>query len=398
VVALDGFSARTIDLAPAGPRASYPDDRAVIESERFRVQAAADGTLTVTDHQSGRRLERLHALEDEADMGDLYNFCPVDGIAPWRGTSAVARVLRDGPTVWELEVTTRAQRPAGLGDDLRPLAGRDWLEVRTLVRLVRGSGWIDLQTTVDNTTRDHRLRALFPVGAATGPVRAESQFALVRRPLIPAAPRTDWVEPPDATQHTLGAVALGSLALLTRGLPEYEARIADTGPELCLTLLRCVGVISHPSGVLATRPLGAGPQVPTPEGQCLGRHELRYALVMDADWLDDTALLRLAQSYRSDMLLVPAGVGFDAPIALEGDVVFSCLKGAEDGDGLILRCFNPAQRAVQAHVSGIGVGSVARTRLDELGEQPLAGGEVTVGPGEIATLRLRASADAQPPQ
>src|SRR5205807_10650829 len=65
-------------------------------------------------------------------------------------------------------------------------------------------------------------------------VRAESQFAVVRRPLAPPPPRVRWVEPPVPTAHTLGAVALGQLVLLTKGLPEYEA----SSDGLRLTLLR----------------------------------------------------------------------------------------------------------------------------------------------------------------
>src|SRR5262249_6391705 len=160
-----------------------------------------------------------------------------------------------------------------------------------------GSDRVEFQTTIDNRAKDHRLRVVFPVGRATGPVRAEGQFAVVNRPLFPPAPRTQWCEPPDATQHTGGAVALGPVALLTRGLPEYEARAGAGGGELCLTMLRCAGVISRPTGVIPTRPVGAGPHVGTPEGQCLGRHVLEYALQFEADELDEVALLRASQDY-----------------------------------------------------------------------------------------------------
>jgi alpha-mannosidase len=66
--------------------------------------------------------------------------------------------------------------------------------------------------------------------------------------------------------------------------------------------------------------------------------------------------------------------------------VFSCLKGAENGDGLILRCFNPGEEPATARVEGPV--RVWRTRLDETGEESLDGLEL--GPGEIRTLRLRA--------
>jgi 2-O-(6-phospho-alpha-D-mannosyl)-D-glycerate hydrolase len=400
VVELDGFGARTVEIAPPPPR---PDARtaasergresegdrtcAAIESDRFRIEATSDGTLALLDKAGGRRFEGLHGLEDEPDMGDLYNFCPVEDAPTWRSERAAVRVLADGPLVSEVEVRVQTERPAGLDAGYRPLRETLPLTVSTVVRLVQGSRRVEFRTTIENAARDHRLRVVFPVGAARGPVRAEGQFALVRRPLAPPRPQTEWVEPPDATQHTLGAVAIGPIALIAKGLPEYEARADGERAELCLTLLRCVGVISRASGVLATRPRTAGPQVSTPDAECVGRHECEYALVPDGDSLGDVELLRESQDYRCGFLTVEGGVQLDSPLAIEGDVVFSCLKGAEDGDGLILRCFNPSSSPVSARV--VGDVAVSRTRLDETGEQSMPEGVVALRAGQIATLRLR---------
>ena len=383
-VALAGFGATTVQLAVS--EAAEPTEGNRIESDRFAVRLAADGTLTIDDLARGRRFEGLHALEDELDMGDLYNFCPVDGTGVWRCSDASSRILLDGPLCWELEVSYRGERPAGLGTDLRPRAHTAALSLTTVVRLARGSDRIEFETTIDNAAENHRLRAVFPLGEVAGPVRAEGHFAVLRRPLVPRPPRQQWCEPPDPTQHTLGAVALGPLALLTRGLPEYEARERAGGAELCLTMLRCVGVISRPTGAIPTRPLGAGPGVVTPEGQCLGRHVLEYALRFDPDELGDVALLRASQEYRCAPLVVRGGVEFEAALALEGEVVFSSLKGAEDGDGLILRVFNPASDSARARITGVA--AAGRVRLDETGADEIENGGVEVGPGEIASVRL----------
>ena len=392
-VSLAGFQARTVELAPVTVQAPRAGDR--IESDRFSVQAASDGTLAVIDRSSGRRFDGLHALEDELDMGDLYNFCPLPEGGVWRCADASTRILADGPQCWELEVSYHGELHAGLDGELRPRPEAVALSLTTLVRLVRGSDRIEFRTTIDNAARDHRLRAVFPVGEALGPVRAEGQFALIQRPLGATEPRTDWCEPPDATQHATGVVALGPVALFNRGLPEYEARAGggagtgagSGGSELCLTLLRCVGLISRESGAIATRPLEAGPQLATPEGQCLGRQVLEYALRFDADRLDSVALLRESQDYRSPFLVLAAGAQCKAPLAVEGEVVFSCLKGAEDLETLVMRVFNPAAEVATARV--LGPVAVERVRLDESGGSQAAGGVVEVGPGEIVTLRLR---------
>ena len=172
-VELDGFSARPVKPTPVPATQDAPAESSAIESDCLRVETAPDGTLTLIDKQTGRRYEQLHRLEDEADVGDLYNFCPIEGAAPWRSESATTLVLREGALVHELELRFA-------GDDA----------VTTVVRLVDGIRRVEFRTTIDNRTEDHRLRAVFPVPEASD-VRAEGQFALVHRPLVPPAPRTD---------------------------------------------------------------------------------------------------------------------------------------------------------------------------------------------------------------
>jgi hypothetical protein len=113
-----------------------------------------------------------------------------------------------------------------------------------------------------------------------------------------------------------------------------------------------------------------------------------YALRFDADELGDVALLRESQDYRSPFLVLPPAVRFDAPITLEGEVVFSCLKGGEDGRSLIMRVFNASDRATTARVRGPV--TVERTRMDESGGSAAPNGVFEVAAGQIATLRLRA--------
>jgi alpha-mannosidase len=331
----------------------------------FPRRRVVDGVLFELDGLCGRRPEPLVIrgkridlepiadlldFEDEPDIGDLYTFCP-------GGKATSARLVssrRHGNTqVLEHE-----------------LPG---IRIETTIRAIAGLDRLELTSIVENEAEDHRLRVLVRSDSGAEEVRAESQFAVVRRPLVQPGPRADWVEPPVPTSHTLGAVALGSLVLLTKGLPEYEA--SEDG--LRLTLLRCVGTISQPPG-LATRPLAAGPNIPTPDGQCHGRHVFEYALRFDGDELTDAALIRASQDYRTDFL---RGDPFEPPLELGGDVVFSCLKQAEDGTGLVLRVFNPNPQPESLSLSL----PARRIRLDE--EEELEGG-LELAPGEIATFLL----------
>ena len=331
----------------------------------FRRRRVVDGSLFELDGFCGRRPEplaeretpfepeaiaELLVFEDEPDIGDLYTFCP-------SGKATSAHLVGSSHD----------------GDALVLEHELPGIRIETTIRAVPGLDRVELTSVVENEAEDHRLRVRIRSDAGGDGVRAESQFAVVRRPLVPPAPRARWVEPPVPTAHTLGAVALGPLVLLTKGLPEYEA-----SPDgLRLTLLRCVGTISRPPG-LPTRPVAAGPEIATPEGQCRGTQVLEYALRFDGDALSDAELLRASQDYRTDFL---RGDPFESPLELAGDVVFSCLKAAEDGKGLVLRVFNPNP---QPEALTLGV-PARRVRHDE---EEDAGGHLELAPGEIATFLL----------
>ncbi|HKD93202.1 MAG TPA: glycosyl hydrolase-related protein, partial [Gaiellaceae bacterium] len=122
----------------------------------------------------------------------------------------------------------------------------------------------------------------------------------------------------------------------------------------------------------------AGPDIATPDGQCRGRHVFEYALQFDGDELSNAALVRASQDYRTDFL---RGDPFEPPLELGGDVVFSCLKQAEDGRGLVLRVFNPNPQPEALTLSR----PARRIRLDE--EQDADGG-LELAPGEIATFLI----------
>ena len=65
--------------------------------------------------------------------------------------------------------------------------------------------------------------------------------------------------------------------------------------------------------------------------------------------------------------------------------MLSCLKGAEDGDGLVLHVFNPNAAAQRLELRGV---RAERIRLDEEAGAP---GGLELDPGEIATFRVSSS-------
>jgi alpha-mannosidase len=270
---------------------------------------------------------------DEADVGDLYNFCPAPD-----GAVAAPDLALDGAEV---------------------VASFDGLEVRLRGWRRHGDQALRLGVVVDNERPDHRLRLHVQLPHGVDEVVAGAPFELVRRPLVSEG---SDLEAPSPTWPARGVVLAGDLAVLAEGVLEYE--VVD-GRELAVTILRCVGTISRTG--LATRPNSAGPDIPTPEAQMIGRTELALGIVRDAR---PESVLEAWERFALPLRSTPARGGGTLPssgslLELEG-AALSSIRAYRDG--LDVRVWNPSAAPCRARIG------------DET---------VTLGPAAIATTSSR---------
>ncbi len=386
------------------PRPPWPPVRA-IDNEYFRVEAdPANGTLTLTDKAAGATLRGLNRLVDGGDAGDEYNYCPPaeDELVDRPSRPPGIHVVEAGPARWTLGVALEYSLPQALGRDGQGRwRARRRCRILSRASLYPGVPRLDIETEVDNQARDHRLCVHFPTGLRTDASHAEQHFGVVRRPI--ALPEHDftWAEAPQGTypQKSFVDVSDGrrGLMLANRGLPEYEALDGPDGVTIALTLLRCVGWLSR--SWLATRPAPAGPLMPTPGAQEPGRHLFHYSLIPHSGGWETAFLQAHRFAVPMQAAFVAEGKGQLAPVgsllSLRPDsLVLSALKDAEDGQGIIARLYNIADRATEGGVRLEGQWqAVERVNLNE---EPLGPAEVRDGwvrlslqPNEIATLRFR---------
>ncbi|HEX6312174.1 MAG TPA: glycoside hydrolase family 38 C-terminal domain-containing protein, partial [Acidimicrobiia bacterium] len=267
--------------------------------------------------------------------------------------------------------------------------------VRTTLELRHGERLLRVRTELDNTCRDHRLRAHFPLPAPVTGADAECAFAVVRRGLtveggpgevgLPTFVSRRFV---DAAGDTADGAA--GLAVIHDGLLEYE--IVGDGSELALTLLRATGYLSRIA--LPLRPDPAGPPLPVEGAQMRGPQAFEYALLphrgggpeVFADLYEaaDEALVPLERARGGGV----AGAGrppTGQALAVRGVQVSAVRR--EPG-GLVVRVFNPAPVPATAEVERAGAPATGWV-VDLVGRplQPFAG-SVSLAPAQIATLRL----------
>lgn len=363
VVNVAAASATVLNIMDTGSKAGGVSSLAtlvrptsILENARLRVTVHADGSLDLLDKKSGRCLPGLNQLHIEADHGDLYRFAPsLEG-----GVTAIASgvVTRTQDTSAKQAVQVRATL------HLREQA----MPVCIGIALPGDKGRVEITVAFDNTARDFRLQAAFPIPAA-GTALAHTPFSLsTRRPVPPVETpvcvgqerlRTNTVSQPMQYMVAFDLAGGQALSLLGRGLCEYTWENPD---QPSLTLMRAVGKI-----------MTALAEHPAEGGQCPGPRSFTYALAVHPS---DAPHLALREAFEYN--LPPSAVPMFSPPARQPDAGFAFLnphwlpsayKRSEDGKSHVLRFWNAAENAQEGVIRLPA--AYSRARLARLDETPL---------------------------
>ena len=372
--------------AVRGPAVSAEGN--VLRNDQLLVRVADDGTLDLTDVASGERYRGIGELWDDGDAGDSYTYATPRRDHVTRAPDAAAvRVVHAGPLRGVLEIARRY-------DAIR-------LETVTRVTLDAGAGFVQLEVEGENRRRDHRLRMAFPLGAKPRRQVADGHFGPVERAVGTQPRMPEGLEQPAATapmqRYVSAACGERGLTVLSDGLPEYELRPDGT---ILVTLLRAFGQMSRED--MPERPGHAGWPTPTPEAQCLGPFQARLGVFpVEEPELDASERIeRTAERFharpvalmRRSLLAVPRPVA--GPTLVGEGLVFSAMKPAESGQGVVLRCYNALARLATGewHVPW-PVRSAELARLDETPLSPLEVADGTIRfdapPRAVVTVLLR---------
>jgi 2-O-(6-phospho-alpha-D-mannosyl)-D-glycerate hydrolase len=384
---LPGLGTAVLTPVAGGGRTTGPHVRVArgkLCSDTIEVDPDRDGSVRLRDLRSGREFSDLLVLEDEADEGDSYTFSPAPHGEARRLRPGRTRVVARGPLVAALET-----KWSGRG-----------VQARLLAMVSACDSMVRCTLEVNNQASNHRLRVRCPTGIAGVPALAGAQLGALEREAVGKLKGWFEAETPVRTAPAHRFVAVNQargLGLLCPGFFEYE--LTPDG-DLLLTVLRSVGDLSR--GDLATRPGHAGWPTSIPLAQCQGVDRLDFALAPLSGNDDAVSLQRMWEdcflpirgTWFRDWL--PHAVAETPGIELTGEgLALSSLKPAEQGGGVVIRCFNLRDSEVAGRVrTGWRLEKAYLARADEspLQDLPLGkdGRSVTflVGASGLATLVL----------
>ncbi|AYB45489.1 alpha-mannosidase [Paenibacillus lautus] len=382
----------------------------VLENDLIKVEIQTDGSFSLTDKKNGQVYRDLGVYENTGDIGNEYMYKQPDGEVPLttKGLTADITVLEDTPYRASVEIVHNWSIPAmadsKLDEEQHELvyypnrkAQRSSemvpMRIRTVVSLNRSGKGVEIEATLDNQAKDHRVRALFPTDLDASSHYVDSMFEVAKRDNEPAA---EW-ENPSYTAHQQAFVdvtaAAAGLTVANQGLNEYEV-LRDGRNTIAVTLLRSVGE------------LGDWGYFPTPEAQCIGVHTVRMEVIPHQG--DGIASGAYAEAYQFQIPWTATQTGVhtgqvastSAPLAWSREeLAFSSLKVNPNTGDLMLRWFNlagtDAELALTSSLPSQGV--YKSNILEEEGAVQSfdVNGSFTlpVKPYEILTLGVKVSAE-----
>jgi len=381
----------------------------VLDNGLVRVTVADDGTFSLADSTCGVEAHGLCSLVDGGDAGDTYNWSPppVDLFVDRPVSVAAAPVESSSSDLPRRSVVIerRYYLPAGLADgDTARSEDRVVFDVETTLTVTAGERRVDVELAFDNTARDHRLRAHFPLPEQATGSTADAAFCAVRRSLdaeggTQELPLATWPFRRFADASGTGA----GLTLFTEQVLEYE--VSGGGENLAVTLARATGFLSRSHPMM--RPNAAGPILAVRHAQAFGPQRIRLGVIAHgSDWTPASAAAeadRFATPLQTITLRANAASAdlpaTGAPFAFDADpsVALSALRG-ELGEGIELRLVNLGTDTAMASIrpqewfaaqwatSDVGAVSCDLTGTEMDGA---SGGELELGPWQIRTLQWR---------
>jgi alpha-mannosidase len=391
------------DGVEPGPPPGLELEGRTVSNPFLSVSVGGDGTVSLIHRETGRTLGPLGLFEDGGDIGDLYTYCPPPTDRMVRGLQGVAITPLHGALEAGFRIQGTLVLPRAAADRRQARSSETTdVPVRCDVLLTPLCRYVELRSAIENTARDHRLRALFESGVAGSVIKADSVFAVTERPSLEYEPADYPDELPSnvVAMQRFALVEDGELGccLMSEGLPEVELA-ADGSGRLALTLLRCVATLDR--GDLSTRPEGyAGLEWDTPRAQCLGPHRFRYAILPFRAGCDRAWITEQVEAFQLPPLCRPRRAEDPRPVELAGisvepaDVTLSTVQPTVDG-AAVLRIYNPGPlpRRVRLTWHRDAPGSVERTRLDGAVLESVAhdgkGFELEIGPFRVETFVCR---------
>ncbi len=311
-----------------------------IDNGKLIIEIKENGTLKITNKQTGKIYDNVLTYENSADMGEGWNYYQPLINTNYLSTAATSSIgfEVDSPDFIKIHIHTTMQIPLTSDNKKRCEEFKPY-EIDTFVKVFRDSTQINVKTIVNNRHFNHRLRVLIPTHINSDEFKTLTPFDFCKWKVI----KNDWqntMEIETGVTPNQGALAIKDetdlFAIYNKGL--YESAVFDTPDKIvALTLYR-----SFPNEV---------GRYTSGMGKMQKKIETEYALDFNVSDLSDSEIIKKCYAFKTDLISfttdkIHSGVynKENTLIKISGNAVISSLKSdviCRDNDKLnVLRIFD----------------------------------------------------------
>lgn len=377
-------------------------------NDHLKVKVEENGSLTVKERKTGAIFEGLNVLEEGGNAGDEYDFSSPrkDVVITTQHAKPEITVIQNGPIVATIKITYELAFPIDTTVDSRSEELQDSV-IETYVTVNRFENHVDIKTVIDNTVKNHRVRALFETGKTVETHVADQQFGTIRRDnylkQVEYWEQENWEERyyPIYPQQNFMDVSdeENGLAILNKGLPQYEILNANE-PTVALTLLATTDYMGKQD--LVDRPgRRSGLHVATPDSLMFGVHEMEYAIIPHSGNEIEAKIGSKSLEFTTPFVVVPvAQVGDAGTIADnytliqidELNIAISAVKKSELDNSLIVRIYNTTNDSIDAASVSFNQDVFKAIELVDMNESKLqADDRFTVTANQVQLTEIRSN-------
>jgi len=324
------------------------------ENEFIRLTVTPAGTVDIYDKRTGETYANQLNFSDDAELGDGWNHARPVANQEYLCTGNVSvAVTCDAPATCTFTITKEIQLPCCVEEiyerheDLRRSTQMTTVTITANVSISKVSPLVDVELTVDNTAKDHRLRLLMPTGVTAPTYHVSQAFCTVERPVATNPASLEWAER-DLPEKSMTGFAYRregdrGLAFISGG-GLHEIGVFDNSEGLmAVTLLRCFRR-SHPGAE-------------SYGGQQQGISKYHFGLLpmvaadTDAHLQRTQDILATGIQYRVDRTSVDSAQEHSY-IRLDAEhTVYSTMKVSEDREGIVIRLYNLSDKTDTARLT-----------------------------------------------
>ncbi len=369
------------------------------QNEFIRVKLNADGTVNITDKETGKVYENLNYLLDMGDRGNMWSYdnIPCDKIISSLGINASTATTVNGPLAVKFTVDYKMTLPKEY-DYAKQLRSQDTVEIPVHVEMTlkKGAKYLEVVTDIENKAKDHYLKVCMPTGLDAEKTWADGSFMVAEYPVRPSVDGdvrgSELARHPAQLWYDLADDNNG-FAVLTDATKDYEILEDSEDKVIAMGLVRCTRLrIACDNRLWMEYP---GDE----SSQSLRSFSYRYAFMPHTDKWDKAGLYNAGLAFNAPLKVCEFGKqdGIFATdnsfVEIKGEnLVLSSITRSEN-DTMLIRAYNPTDYTIDAQLKlGFDVKEAYAVQLDGTRKEKLAVKDnvidLSVAHGKIYTVEV----------